>query len=59
MDKTQSLNEIYTLYSENKYSDAKQLNDQLLEQDPHNIYAKRYQGLLEKKIKQTVEPERK
>jgi hypothetical protein len=59
MDKTQSLNGIYTLYSEEKYSEAKQLNDQFLQQDPNNIYAKRYQGLLEKKIKQTVEPERK
>jgi len=59
MDKTQSLNKIYTLYSEKKYSEAKQLNEQVLEQDPNNIYAKRYQGLLEKKIKQTVEPERK
>jgi hypothetical protein len=59
MDKTESLNKIYTLYSENKYSEAKQLNNQLLQQDPNNIYAKRYQSLLEKKIKQTVEPERK
>ncbi|MCP4523520.1 MAG: hypothetical protein GY828_04850, partial [Candidatus Gracilibacteria bacterium] len=54
-----SLNKIYTLYSGEKYLEAKQLNDQVLQQDPNNIYAKRYQGLLEKKIKLTVEPERK
>jgi len=59
MEKTQSLNQIYTLYSEWKYLEAKELNDHVLEEDWKNIYAKRYQSLLEKKMKQTLEWERK
>jgi len=55
MDKTVSLNKIYILYTEEKYSEARVLNDQILEHDPANIYAKRYQSLLEKKVKTSVE----
>jgi len=59
MDYTQKLNEIYKLYSDNKYSEAKSLNDTVLLGDPSNIYANRYKNLLEQKIKSELEPKRK
>ncbi len=58
MEIKQELNNIYKLYSAEKFSEAKALNDKVLVQDSENMYAKRYANLLTQKIKQEVEPQR-
>ena len=59
MEKTQALKQIYTLYTEWKYSEAKVMNDKILESEPNNMYSKRYQNLLEQKMKSELEQTRK
>jgi hypothetical protein len=59
MEKTKALKEIYNLYTEWKYSEAKVINDQVLESEPNNMYSKRYQNLLEQKMKSELENTRK
>lgn len=59
MEKTQALKQIYSLYTEWKYSEAKVMNDKILESEPNNMYSKRYQNLLEQKMKSELEQTRK
>ncbi|MCP4523083.1 MAG: hypothetical protein GY828_02585 [Candidatus Gracilibacteria bacterium] len=59
MQYNKSLEEIYQLYQQEKFIEAKELNDELLRNDPTNIYAKRYENLLQKQAKKIVEPIRK
>ena len=44
------INEIFILYSKWKYKEAKKLNDEILKEDPNNMYALRYAKLLDSKI---------
>ena len=46
------LNEIFSLYESNKYNEAQELNNEVLKENPENIYALRYASLLSSKIKQ-------
>jgi hypothetical protein len=46
------LNEIFSLYESSKYNEAQELNNEILKENPENIYALRYASLLSSKIKQ-------
>lgn len=59
MNINETLKEIYKLYTAWDYKKAQELNNQILVQEPDNIYATRYQNLIEKNIKSQLEPERK
>ena len=50
MNINHSLKEIYKLYSSWDYKQAEILNNQILEKYPENIYASRYQQLIQKKL---------
>lgn len=46
MNTNEKLNNIYKLYSEKKYSEAFSLVQEILKEEPWNIYAKRYEELI-------------
>jgi len=45
------LNKVYSLYEKWDYNKAKEINDNILKEDPNNIYANKYQSLLLRKLK--------
>ncbi len=46
MNTNTQIKKVFTLYSRGDFKEAQKLNNQILEQDPNNIYAKRYAGIL-------------
>ncbi len=50
MEIKEKLQEISKLFSAWNYDQAKKLNDEILKQDPNNIYAKKYDTLINSKI---------
>jgi len=51
------LKELYSLYEAWEYEKASKLNNEILTEDPNNIYAKRYVSLLSSKNKSEVKSE--
>jgi hypothetical protein len=51
MDIIKKINEVWTLYSQGKFSDAQKINNEILENDSKNIYAIRYKRILAEKVK--------
>jgi hypothetical protein len=47
----EKLDNIYSLYEAKEYKKALSLNNEILKEDPNNIYAKRYSSLLLLNIK--------
>jgi len=44
------LKEVFSLYESRKYKEAIEINNQILKEDPSNIYAKKYASLLSSKL---------
>ncbi len=59
MNINQSLKEIYKLYSAWDYKQAEILNNQILEKYPENVYASRYEQLIQKNIQSELSAEKK
>jgi len=50
MDIKKELNQVFNLYSKGDYKTAQELNNKILEQEPNNVYWKKYAELLSAKI---------
>jgi hypothetical protein len=51
LDTNKEIKKVFELFTEKKFKEAQELNNQILEVQPNNMYAKRYAGILADKIK--------
>ena len=50
MDANKEIKRVFELFTQNKFKEAQELNNQILEHFPNHMYAKRYQKILADKI---------
>jgi len=51
LDTNKEIKKVFELFSEKKFEEANKLNNQILEVQPNNMYAKRYASILDDKLK--------
>ena len=56
MDSNKEIKKVFELFNANNFEEAQELNNQILEVFPNNMYAKRYAGILVNKIKSNKKP---
>jgi hypothetical protein len=51
LESNKDIKKVFELFNSDKFEEAQELNNKILQVSPGNIYAKRYQSIISEKIK--------